>query len=161
MGNDTPDVFVGHNRPVRGATVRPPRLLGDMNLLFLVHVTQEVDESANESDYRSRDRPPHVMGTRIFPRCSHKPIEIVDPKNQRGQTHDHGQYVFNLHLEPPANELLKVKEKALIVACMLTPPPGSRQALPHCLCPVSKPAFQNCAPIAFPSGNPLAVEEFE
>lgn len=43
---------------------------------------------------------------------------------------------------------------------MLTPAPGSRQALPHCLCPLSRPA-QNYPPVAFPTRNPLAIKEFE
>src|SRR2546426_11446366 len=71
-------------------------LLRDVDFLFLVHVTQEIDQRADEEHRATTNSPPHVMRSRRGALwVTHEEVESVDSIPQRAQTYDYGQHIFH------------------------------------------------------------------
>jgi hypothetical protein len=81
-------------------------LLSNVNLLFFVDVTKEINQSANKEYDRAANGPPHVMRSCFRAGSRNEEVELVDPKTQCRKTYDYGKSVFQAsHFEPP-NDLL-------------------------------------------------------
>jgi hypothetical protein len=98
------------------------RLLCDVDLLFFVHVAEEVNQATNKGHCCQPERDPPLS---VTPGCSirmrHKPVEVIDRTDGTQDTHDHRENIFQaFHFEPPARKMnMKVKEKAAYLRKMM------------------------------------------
>jgi hypothetical protein len=98
------------------------RLLRDVDLLFFVHVTEEINQATNKGYCRQPEcDPPLSVTAGCSIRVGHKLVEVKDRADGTQDTHDHGENIFQaFHFEPPARKMnMKVKEKAAYLRKMI------------------------------------------
>jgi hypothetical protein len=81
--------------------------LGDVDLLFLIHVTEEINQATDERYSGKPERHPSKILATLRVRKRNKLIEVKD-RTSGGQESDyHREYVFQaFHFEPPARLLV-------------------------------------------------------
>jgi hypothetical protein len=79
-------------------------LLGDVDLLFLVYVTEEIDQATDERYCGKTKRHPAIILATLRVRKRNKFIEVKDRTGGGQKSYYHREYVFQaFHFEPPAS----------------------------------------------------------
>jgi hypothetical protein len=82
-------------------------LLRYVDLLFLIYVTEEIDQATDERYSSKPKRHPAIIVTTLWVRKRNKLIEVKDRPGGGQKSDNHRKYVFQaFHFEPPASKRL-------------------------------------------------------